>query len=415
MVLRVLREVSVDEHGVEHSIRLGAKSAAKKIFADMFGPVIMLLLGGFSIAAALSKQNIAKSLAAAVLGRAGSKPVWVLLANMFVSTFSSMWISNVAAPVLCFSLISPILRNLPPKSNYAKALIIGIALAANVGGMASPIASPQNVIAMGIMQPSPSWLEWFAIAIPISIVLDLAIWGLIIAVYQPGDQGTSVPEIASHSTVDKFNWKQYFVIFITCFTILLWCLESQIENIIGDMGVIAIFPILAFFGTGILTKDDWNSMLWSVVVLAMGGISLGKAVESSGLLKNLTSQIVPYLSELPLFYCLILFSTIVLVIASFISHTVGALILLPVISQVGMSLPDPEPRILVMAAALMCSGAMGLPVSSFPNMNAISLDGPTGVPWLTVADFLKVGLFSSLIALAVVLFIGYPIMRLIGF
>lgn len=119
---------------------------------------------------------------------------------------------------------------------------------------------------------------------------------------------------------------------------------------IGDMGVIAILPILAFYSTGILKKDDWNSMLWSVAVLAMGGISLGKAVESSGLLKVITDHIAPYLSTLSTFHCLVLFSGIVLVITSFISHTVGALIILPVVEQVGMSIPGEPARIMVMAA-----------------------------------------------------------------
>jgi hypothetical protein len=102
--------------------RLDSKSTAKMIFSAMFGPVIMLLLGGFSLAAALSKHNIAKSMASIILEKAGTKPHAVLLANMFVSTFASMWISNVAAPVLCFSLISPILRNLPHRSSYARCL-----------------------------------------------------------------------------------------------------------------------------------------------------------------------------------------------------------------------------------------------------------------------------------------------------
>lgn len=86
--------------------RLTANENAKIIFADMFSPTIMLLLGGFSLAAALSKHHVAKLAASFILSRAGSKPQWVLLANMFVSTFASMWISNVAAPVLCFSLVS---------------------------------------------------------------------------------------------------------------------------------------------------------------------------------------------------------------------------------------------------------------------------------------------------------------------
>jgi phosphate transporter len=75
----------------------------------MFSPVIMLLLGGFAIAAALSKHYIAKAAAASILSRV-SHPNHIVLATMFVASFASMWISNVAAPVLCFSLIQPILR-----------------------------------------------------------------------------------------------------------------------------------------------------------------------------------------------------------------------------------------------------------------------------------------------------------------
>jgi len=85
--------------------RLGSKQAAGYVFAAMWTPVIMLLLGGFTIAAALSKYNIAKMMATFVLSKAGTKPKTVLLVNMFVAMFASMWISNVAAPVLCFSII----------------------------------------------------------------------------------------------------------------------------------------------------------------------------------------------------------------------------------------------------------------------------------------------------------------------
>jgi hypothetical protein len=106
VMLRVMREAVVLPDGNIEYHRLAAKAAAKRVFSDMFSPVIMLLLGGFSLAAALSKYNIAKGMASIVLGKAGSEPKYVLLANMFVSTFASMWISNVAAPVLCFSLVA---------------------------------------------------------------------------------------------------------------------------------------------------------------------------------------------------------------------------------------------------------------------------------------------------------------------
>lgn len=246
-------------------VRLTAKETAKKVFGEMFGPVIILLLGGFSLAAGLSKHSIAKKMANVILSRAGSTPSSVILANMFVSSFMSMWISNVAAPVLCFSLINPILRNLPRHSGYGKALVMGIAMAANVGGMASPIASPQNVISMGIMNPAPSWLEWFLIAIPVCIALDLAIWGVLLVIYKPGNHGVIPPEMTVER--EKMNSKQYYIIGISVITIILWCGESAIEEFVGDMGVIALVPIIAFYGVGILTKDDWNSMLWSGMVL----------------------------------------------------------------------------------------------------------------------------------------------------
>jgi di/tricarboxylate transporter len=85
--------------------RLNSKEAASYVFASMWTPVIMLLIGGFTIAAALSKFNIAKMMATFVLSKAGTKPRTVLLTSMAVALFASMWISNVAAPVLCFSII----------------------------------------------------------------------------------------------------------------------------------------------------------------------------------------------------------------------------------------------------------------------------------------------------------------------
>ena len=180
VLLRVLR---TDD---KRHVRLGAADATKYIFAAMWTPVIMLLLGGFAIAAALSKYHIAKSMATWMLAKAGTKPRNVLLMNMFVAMIASMWVSNVAAPVLCFSIIQPLLRTLPAESPFAKSLIMGIALASNVGGMASPIASPQNVIALQNMHPLPSWGEWFFVALPVCVLCIGGIWILLLLSYKPG-------------------------------------------------------------------------------------------------------------------------------------------------------------------------------------------------------------------------------------
>ncbi|KFY58599.1 hypothetical protein V497_04741 [Pseudogymnoascus sp. VKM F-4516 (FW-969)] len=406
VILRVVRSDDAPHH------RLGAKPAAAYIFGAMWTPVIMLLLGGFTIAAALSKYDIAKRIATLVLAKAGTRPRTVLVTNMFVAAFASMWISNVAAPVLCFSIIQPMLRNLPSDSNMSKALILGIALASNVGGMLSPIASPQNIIALAIMSPQPSWATWFFIAIPVGVISLLLIWILLLATFKPGRGTTIVPV---RPVRDPFSGIQWFISLVTIGTIILWCVSHQLEHILGDMGVVAIIPLVLFFGTGILTKEDFNNFLWTIIILAAGGLALGKAVNSSGLLHTIAASITQAVEGLSLYSLLVVFATLILVVATFISHTVAALIILPLVHSVGVGMENPHPNLLVMGGALMCSAAMGLPTSGFPNMTAIMMeDSQTGQRYLQVKHFISRGVPSSVLTLLVVITVGYGAMLISG-
>ncbi|KAK6386235.1 low-affinity phosphate transporter [Exophiala oligosperma] len=406
VVLRIMRSEDKPHE------RLDSKAATKAVFAAMWTPVIMLLLGGFTIAAALSKYHIAKMMATFVLSKAGTKARTVLITNMFVGMFLSMWISNVAAPVLCFSIIQPILRNLPADSNMSKALILGIALASNIGGMASPIASPQNIVALQNMKPGPSWGVWFFVAIPVCVISIVLIWLLLLVSFKPG-RGTTIVPIRPMK--DKLNGIQYFIILVTLVTIVLWCTSHQLEGIFGDMGVIAIIPLVLFFGTGILTKEDFNNFLWTIIILAAGGLSLGKAVSSSGLLHTIAQHITEGVSELSMYGVLVVFAALILVVATFISHTVAALIILPLVQQVGAGMNEPHPNLLVMGSALMCSAAMGLPTSGFPNMTAIMMEVPeTGVRYLRVKHFLTRGVPSSIMSFAVIVTVGYGLMMAVG-
>ena len=258
------------------------------------------------------------------------------------------------------------LRNLPSDSQMSKALILGIALASNIGGMLSPIASPQNIVALQIMDPQPSWGIWFFIALPVGIISILLIWVILLLTFQPG-RGTTIVPI--RPVKDKFTGVQWFISLVTLGTIILWCVSHQLEWLFGDMGVVAIIPLVLFFGTGILTKEDFNNFLWTIIILAAGGLSLGKAVNSSGLLHTIAGAITDKVEGLSLYAILVVFASLILVVATFISHTVAALIILPLVHSVGMAMEEPHPNLLVMGGALMCSAAMGLPTSGFPNMS----------------------------------------------
>lgn len=258
------------------------------------------------------------------------------------------------------------LRNLQSDSPMSKALILGIALASNIGGMLSPIASPQNIVALEIMSPEPSWGVWFFITIPVGIISILLIWILLLISFKPGKGTTIVP---IRPVKDRFTGVQWFISLTTLGTIVLWCISHQLEWVFGDMGVVAIIPIVLFFGTGILTKEDFNNFLWTIIILAAGGLSLGKAVNSSGLLHTIAGAITERVEGLSLYGILVVFACLILVVATFISHTVAALIILPLVYTIGNGMEQPHPNLLVMGSALMCSAAMGLPTSGFPNMS----------------------------------------------
>ncbi|ORX38546.1 SPX domain-domain-containing protein [Kockovaella imperatae] len=404
--LRVLKDTSG-----ETGARMTAANATKYIFSQMFSPTIMLLIGGFTIAAVLSKTRLDVMTATRVLNAAGTKPSVVLLVLMFVATFASMWISNVAAPTLCYALVKPILEELHPKSNFSKCLIIAIALASNIGGQASPISSPQNLIALGSMSPPLSWIEWFAISIPVAGSSVVAIWAFLHVNYK-WETDLVIPKMRKNT--DSLSKTHYFVLFISGLTIALWCAEKSMEGVVGDMGVIAIIPLLAFFGTGILSKEDFHSFHWSIVFLAMGGIALGKATLSSGLLDDLDRVLEKLVEGMGLYSILIIFSIIALVIATFISHTIAAVLLVPIATRIGDSLNEPHPRLLIMATALICSAGMGLPVSGFPNMTAITQENKLGQRFIGASDFLKNGIPASILTGFIIVTVGYAIMRGLG-
>ncbi|KAK2467241.1 hypothetical protein APHAL10511_000790 [Amanita phalloides] len=434
VVLRVIR-------GPEGE-RLSTPDATKFVFSTIFSPTIMLLIGGFTISSALSKTNIDKLIITRVLSMAGTRPPIVLLAFMGVSCFASMWISNVAAPTLCFTLIRPILRTLPPKSAFAPCLILGIALAANVGGQSSPISSPQNLIALQAMDPPLDWARWFAVSIPVSAISILLIWLLLLVSYRPSRLTRPTPGVyadeeeleglgedwhPSHATLHReleirpvrptrepFTAKQAWVTFVCLVTIALWCIAHRIEEYVGDMGIIAILPIVAFFGTGVLKKDDFEHFAWSIVFLAMGGIALGKGVVASGLLGVMDLVIRELLDGFSLYAAVLVLSPVVLVISTFISHTIASVLLVPIAKEVGSNLPDKHANLLIFITGLVCSTGMGMPVSGFPNQTAAAQEDELGETYLTNVDFLNNGVPASVIACLVVVTVGFVLMTLIG-
>ncbi|ODV94359.1 hypothetical protein PACTADRAFT_76968 [Pachysolen tannophilus NRRL Y-2460] len=395
----------------ENGNAMPAFAASRFIFGTMWSSTIMLLLGGFTLAAALSKYDITKILSSNVLALAGTNPKNVIFAIMFVAAFLSMWISNVAAPVLCFSFCEDLIKSQPANSPFIKAMILGVAFASNIGGMISPIASPQNMIAMEYMDPNPGWGKWFSIAIPVSLLSLLANWLLIIYTFK-----ISTDRIKPYKYIScNFNFNQWLVCLVTVTTILLWCLMTKIQTSLGESGQVSIIPIVIFYGLGILKPEDICNYPWPIVILAMGGIALGKAVSSSGLLKSIAVSLQPNLVGFNIYLITLILCLMILVMATFISHTVAVLITAPLFKEIGNSLPKKHSSLLLMGAALIASAAMALPTSGFPNITAISMTDEVGRPILSVNTFITRGIPASLICFICIITVGYGIMIGIGF
>ncbi|ORY04912.1 hypothetical protein K493DRAFT_205184 [Basidiobolus meristosporus CBS 931.73] len=391
--------------------RLTAQQASQRILASMFAPVIMLLLGSFSITTALGKYNVADIMTTWAFSKIGTRFSTVLLICMTVATLASIWVGNVVGPVLCFSLIQPILRTLPPNSPFARCLIMGITFASNIGGMASLTSSLENTTAIDIIQPRSSWTQWYSITLPICVVSDLAVWRLLLWNCKPASH---IPNYLTTNDRKAFSRKQLFIIFVTLLTLIFLCVESQLASMVGDPGVIAIIPMIVFFGSGLLIKEDFNNFLWTVVILAMGGITLGEAVESSGLLHAVAQYLCAVIEDLSPWNALVITCSAILVMSTFFSHSVGALVILPLVTNMKNTLPSAHLRLLTMSATLMCSGAMGLPISGFSNMIAAMHESEVGVRYLSNKDFLKNGIPASCLVLLIIVTIGYGLYLTIG-
>ncbi|CCD22228.1 SPX domain-containing inorganic phosphate transporter NDAI_0A00700 [Naumovozyma dairenensis CBS 421] len=350
---------------------MGAVDTSTTVLSAMWSSTIMILLAGFTLGAALSEYEIAEVLASWLLAFAGTKPRNILLMAMSVVFFLSMWISNVASPVLTYSLLTPLLETSDATSPFARALIMGVALSADLGGLASPISSPQNIISMEYLKPyGIGWGQFFAVALPTGVLAMLLAWGLVCVTFKM--HKTKVEKFTPIRT--KFTIKQYYVIFVTLGTIILWCVEAQIEGAFGSSGQIAVLPMVLFFGTGLLTTADLNAFPWSIVILAMGGIALGKGVSSSGLLVTVGRALQRKIESDGIMAILCIFGILMLVVGTFVSHTVSAIIIIPIVQEVGDNLSDPKGApILVFGCALLASAGICLPSSGFPNQIAISM------------------------------------------
>ncbi|KAG6954467.1 hypothetical protein JG687_00011790 [Phytophthora cactorum] len=374
---------------------LTAKQSAKEVMSMLVNHTTILIMGGYSISAAFAKCQIELYIAAFLQRRFKKSPNLFLLAIMLMGLFLSMWISNHTAPVLCVSVLLPIIRDFPTDSTYVKTLLIGLAFACNLGGMMTPISSLQNTLAVSFLEKagySVTFGQWMALAVPFCTVGTIMCWAFLLWVMDPRD-ATYIPQIV-YDQKQKISSLHVVVVSMTLLTIFLWASFSFI-----------------MFGTGMLSQFDFNSFSWHILFLIGGGNVLGDAVQRSGLLDTLSQTVIHALPSGNVWMVTVSLCSMVICLTTFVSHTVASIILLPIIVQ--MAIQIGHPHIPVICCALAISAAMALPFSSFPNINSLLVLDDHGQPYLEVKDFLRVGVTFSLVTMALIVTLGYGLIVLV--
>jgi len=346
--------------------------------APFFNTIIALFFGGFVLAAALQRYNVDIKLAKQMLKRFGQSPKGVLLGLMGITAFLSMWMSNTATTALMVALAIPIYTQIPKEEKFTKAMMLGIPFAANIGGMATPIGTPPNAIiidelARGRLGYTPiniTFLEWMIIAIPLTVIMLVFTYFLLYYSYRPSLKKLNI----QFSSRSHKGWtiKQLFVLVVFGITVLLWLTSSVtlVDNLFRSAGIIALIPAIIFFSTGLLDKDDLANLNWNVLLLMGGGLSLGGAIDSTGLASWLVDLIDH--NAMGVIMVIVVFAAIAVVLSTFMSNTATASVMAPIVIIVGIDLGATTS--IMAAVALSCSMAMALPVSTPPNAIAYGQD-----------------------------------------
>ena len=345
----------------------------KSIFATFADPIIILFLGGFFLADAATKFRLDINLARVLLKPFGTNPKYVLLGLMSVTALFSMFMSNTATAAMMLALLTPVLALFKPEDRGRAAFALCIPIGANVGGIGTPIGTPPNAIALKFMQEN-NWNvtfgDWMMFGVPFVIIMLLIGWFILLKMF-PIDQKSL--DLAKEMKGKFLTTPKAWVVYITFIvTILLWVIPKQYHGL--DANSVAIVPIAVFSVTGVITKKDLKSMSWDVLWLVAGGFALGVALGETKLASDLISSI-PF-AEWNSMALIVGASLICLFMATFMSHTATAALLMPIMASVaagmvaGGSMDAPGAIGLLVTIAFASSLGMALPISTPPNAMA---------------------------------------------
>jgi sodium-dependent dicarboxylate transporter 2/3/5 len=395
---------------------------------------IFLYLGGFILALAIEKWNLHRRIALKIISLIGTNVRKIILGFMVATSFLSMWISNTATAVMMLPIGIAIvkqmsnLKSTDKKENiiFGKSLMLSIAFSASIGGIATLIGTPPNLVFAGILQEiynvEISFLKWFIFGLPISILLIIISWLYLTRIafnFKQKEFKEGEIEIKNElNKLGKISYEEKVVLSVFILTGMAWISRSFLLNIfipsLDDTIIALICGVSLFllktknkngFKERIMNWEDAVKLPWGVLLLFGGGLAIAEGFQSSGL----ANWIADNLTKLNGF-SLIIILMVVIAAVNFLTEITSNLatiaMLLPILAPTAIIL-DVHPFILMVAATLSASCAFMLPVATPPNAVVF------GSNYLKISDMVRVGILMNLISIIIILIMVYYILPIV--
>ena len=394
--------------------------------------IVFLFFGGFILALALEKVNLHKRIALTIIKLTGTSPDRVILGFMIATAFMSMWISNTASTVVMLPIAMSVINLLindedgfsKPDKNFALSVMLGIAFAANAGGIATVIGTPPNSVLIGLLENEYniqiSFVKWMSFGLPFSVLLVSIVYLILVKILFPCKGlvfGTSNSVINNElNMLGKLSRKEKHVLVIFAVIVSLWIFRSLINQLIPSLGLndtmISIFGAIVLFaiphnlkkGNFILQWKDTQKLAWGILILFGGGLALAKGMSTSGIVDVVANSIsnanISILVAVSLLIILMLFMT------ELMSNVALTAVLAPVVAGIAIGLEIPILHLLI-PVTIASSCAFMLPMATPPNAIVFASG------FIKVHQMARAGIILNLISVALLILLFQFIMPLI--
>ena len=403
-----------------------------EVGANYGSKIVFLFFGGFILALALEKVNLHKRIALTIIKLTGTSPDRVILGFMIATAFMSMWISNTASTVVMLPIAMSVINLLindedgfsKPDKNFALSVMLGIAFAANAGGIATVIGTPPNSVLIGLLENEYniqiSFVKWMSFGLPFSVLLVSIVYLILVKILFPCKGlvfGTSNSVINNElNMLGKLSRKEKHVLVIFAVIVSLWIFRSLINQLIPSLSLndtmISIFGAIVLFaiphnlkkGNFILQWKDTQKLAWGILILFGGGLALDKGMSTSGIVDVVANSIsnanISILVAVSLLIILMLFMT------ELMSNVALTAVLAPVVAGIAIGLEIPILHLLI-PVTIASSCAFMLPMATPPNAIVFASG------FIKVHQMARAGIILNLISVALLILLFQFIMPLI--